>query len=143
MRYDKIECSRSMLYDEAGKLASKDAVMPGPSIVMQSMRPVVSPDVPGHYKGCPGGGEGVGTVPVVPDRGMPGRGDDDNIIIKTKPNRVKGGLMAKVHFWEMKSDQLINENQGENTAAAYTDGDLGLETSNRDRKQRKISSNVT
>ena len=51
--------------------------------------------------------------------------------------------MAKVHFWEMKSDQLINENQGENTAAAYTDGDLGLETSNRDRKQRKISSNVT
>ena len=51
--------------------------------------------------------------------------------------------MARVHFWEMKSDQLINDEQGENTAETYSDGDLGLETSNRDRKQRKISSNVT
>ena len=98
------------------------------------MRPVVWPDVLGQHQGCLGGGEE--TVPVVPDRGMPGGGDEGKAALKTKPNRVKGGLMARVHFWEMKSDQLINEKQGENTAETYSDGDLGLEISSRNRKQK-------
>ena len=116
MKYEAVECSRSMLDCEAAEPASKDAVMTGPNVVRSvvgDMRPVVWPDVLGQHRGGLGGGEEI--VPVVPDRGMPGGGDDGKPSLKTKPNRVKGGLMARVHFWEMKSDQLINEKQGENT----------------------------
>ena len=114
MRYDDEESSRSMLCGEAAEHASKDALMTGPSCVVRpdvgSMRPGVWPDVPGQHQGCLGGGEEL--VPVVPDKGMPGGGEEKSSL-KTKPNRVKGGLMARVHFWEMKTEKSVNEKQGE------------------------------
>ena len=140
MRYDDEESSRSMLCGEAAEHASKDALMTGPSCVVRpdvgSMRPGVWPDVPGQHQGCLGGGEEL--VPVVPDKGMPGGGEEKSSL-KTKPNRVKGGLMARVHFWEMKTDNLINEKQGERDTETKTDGDL--RSGNQQPKRKQYYSN--
>ena len=71
------------------------------------VRPVVAPVVPGTHQGCVGdAGKGI------PGSGMPGGGEErcsSSSSHKTKPNRVKGGLLARVQMWEMKTQLSRDE----------------------------------
>merc|ERR1712173_435631 len=73
-----------------------------------------------------GGGE---TVPVVPNGDRPVGGDERNHPHISKQNPVTGGLRGRVHFWEMKSEQRLNENQSgiatESNTHFNTEGKLG------------------
>ena len=64
---------------------------------------------------------------------MVGGDDEDHNkpSLKTKPNRVRGGLMARVQFWEVQT----NKKQSGNTSEAFTNDDLGRGFSDRDRKE--------
>ena len=71
----------------------------------------------------------VKDVPNVPDEDRPGGGDERSLPHIPKPNPVRGGLLGRVQFWEMKSEQLLNKNQDgiatENTTSLNTEGKLG------------------
>ena len=74
-------------------------------------------------------GGGGNTVPVVPDEDRPVGGDERSHPHISKPNIVRGGLRGRVQFWEMKTEQLLNENQdgitAEFTSNFNTEGKLG------------------
>ena len=56
-------------------------------------------------------------------------GDEGNHPHISKPNPVTGGLRGRVHFWEMKSEQMLNANQSgiatESNTHFNTEGKLG------------------
>ena len=131
---DESECSR-MLKTHGEEIARKDVRMPGPDRVVvndnvvRNTRSVVRSVVRDEAWGG-GGGDGC----LVPDRGTPGGGDDGDLnktSFKTKPYRVKGGLMARVQFWEVQTNKI----QSGIPSEAFTNDDLGLEFKDRDRKE--------
>ena len=95
------------------------------------VRSVVGTEDPGIHQG--GRGEGV------PDTGKPGGGEDRCSIsssTKTKPNKVRGGLLASVQFWEMKSGREMKTEQGKIVAGNTTDGEPRKVFGKPDRKQK-------
>ena len=97
------------------------------------VRPVVAPVVPGTHQGCVGdAGKGI------PGSGMPGGGEErcsSSSSHKTKPNRVKGGLLARVQMWEMKTGRVGEKIQGEICTETNTENDTRVCSSARNRKQ--------
>lgn len=74
-------------------------------------------------------GDDGNDVPGVPDEDRPVGGDERSLPHIPKPNPVRGGLLGRVQFWEMKTEQLLNENQDdiatEYNTAFNTEGKLG------------------
>ena len=96
------------------------------------VRSVVDTEDPGIHQG--GRGEGV------PDTGKPGGGEDrcsTSSSTKTKPNKVRGGLLASVQFWEMKSGKGMKNVQGKIVAGNTTDGEPRKVFGKPDRKQNQ------
>ena len=97
------------------------------------VRRVVNPDSRGTYRDRQRDDtEGVCVVFHEGDR--PGGGEErsfETALHKTKPNQVKGGLMARIQFWEVQTNKIQSGIQSE----AFTNDDLRLEFRDRDRKQ--------
>ena len=74
-----------------------------------------------------GGGAGIG-------RGDGGEGGSSITSLKTKPNRVSGGLLAKIHLWERKSGGVIDENLEGKSMKSSISSDRQQVRSNSDRK---------
>ena len=75
------------------------------------VRSVVETDLRGTYRDRQKVGERV-----VRDDGRLGGGEDSSPSTNppiSKPNKVGGGLQGRIQFWEMKTGNTVNENQGE------------------------------
>ena len=89
------------------------------------VRPVVGPYLRGNYRDRHGEGTDV-VCGVVHDNGRPGGGEESSPSTNppiSKPNKVGGGLQGRIQFWEMKTGNTVNENQGEILPEYNTDCD--------------------
>ena len=102
--------------------------------VTDVVRPVVQPDVPGTHPGDTGD-----TEKGIPLCGMPRGGErscSSTSSQKPKPNRVKGGLLARVQMWELKTGGAGDNFQREISTEKDTENDTRVCSSARYRKQR-------